>query len=408
MHGARPSGARRAGRTSAFVMLTLATVTMLAAASAPSPIYPLYRERWHFSVTLVTVIFAVYVIGLLAALLTVGSLSDYVGRRPVLVVAFTIAAISTAVFWFADGPVALIVARLVQGVASGTAMSGLAAGLLDFSPIARPHLGATTTAIGTGIGIAAGAAVAGLLAGATSHPDAIVFPVLTAAFLILAVASFALPETASRRRFTRAALRPTVRVTPQARSQFVSTMPTTISGWAATGLFLALVPSLVRDVLRLHFAAAGGLAIAALYLAVTTGGFWALHRSTRSATILGAALMTGGSGCLALALDTGSLIEFGVSAWAIGLGVGLTFNGNLRAMSAVTEPGDRSETFTAIYVVSYASLSVPTVAAGLIAPFEGLATTGYGFIAFIALLSAFSLIHAIATRPTPATADVAF
>jgi hypothetical protein len=46
------------------MVLTLATLAMIATASAPSPLYPLYRERWGFSITTLTVIFAVYVVGL--------------------------------------------------------------------------------------------------------------------------------------------------------------------------------------------------------------------------------------------------------------------------------------------------------------------------------------------------------
>jgi MFS family permease len=68
------------------MVLTLATLAMMATASAPSPLYPLYRERWGFSITTLTVIFAVYVVGLLGALLTVGSLSDHLGRRPMAAV----------------------------------------------------------------------------------------------------------------------------------------------------------------------------------------------------------------------------------------------------------------------------------------------------------------------------------
>ncbi|MGW3177435.1 MFS transporter [Streptomyces sp. NPDC001153] len=100
-------------------MLACANVVMMATASAPSPIYPLYRERWGLSVTMLTVIFAVYVVGLLGALLTVGSLSDQLGRRPVLVAALLVAVSSTAVFWTADGVVSLLIARVVQGIATG-------------------------------------------------------------------------------------------------------------------------------------------------------------------------------------------------------------------------------------------------------------------------------------------------
>jgi MFS family permease len=95
---------RRLERGPAFAVLVCANVVMMATASAPSPIYPLYRERWGLTVTMLTVVFAVYVVGLLGALLTVGSLSDHLGRRPVLVAALLVAATSTAVLWTASSP----------------------------------------------------------------------------------------------------------------------------------------------------------------------------------------------------------------------------------------------------------------------------------------------------------------
>lgn len=101
---------RRLGGRASFVVLVCADVLMMATASAPSPIYPLYRERRGFSVTMLMVIFAVYAAGLPGALLTVGSLSDHLGRRPVLVAALLVAAASTAIFWAADGVGSLLIA----------------------------------------------------------------------------------------------------------------------------------------------------------------------------------------------------------------------------------------------------------------------------------------------------------
>jgi predicted MFS family arabinose efflux permease len=398
MDHTRTTASRRLQPKGAFIMLAIATVIIMATASAPSPIYPIYQERWHFSVTLLTVIFAVYVVGLLGALLTVGSLSDHVGRRPVLVAAFVVAAASTSIFWIADSPETLIVARLVQGVASGTAMSALAAGLLDYAPKTRPHLGATLTAVGTSGGMAIGAAVVGLLIQWTSHPDAYVFPVLTLMFLALAAVSLALPENENatpNRRALAAAIRPRVRLTAEARSEFWATVPSTIAGWAATGLFLALIPSLVRDVLHVQFAAAGGFTIAVLYVAVTSGGLWSVRLSARASSILGAALMTGGAAGLAFALSTESAAEFAAAALAVGLGVGLTFNGNLRAVGRVTAAEARSETFAAIYLLSYASLSIPSLAAGIVAPVWGLEATSYAFIGFVGLFAVIAIARAL-------------
>jgi predicted MFS family arabinose efflux permease len=391
------------GPRSSFILLAVATVTIMATASAPSPIYPVYQLRFHFSVTVLTLIFAVYVVGLLGALLTVGSLSDHIGRRPVLVAAFVVAAVSTTIFWTAGSPTALIVARLVQGVASGAAMSALAAGLLDFAPKSRPHWGGTLTAVGTSVGMAIGSAVVGLLVASTSRPDFYVFPVLTLMFLGLAAVSLALPETRRPTGRALSTLRPRIHLAAEARSEFFATAPSTVAGWAATGLFLAIIPSLARNTLHVQYAAAGGLTIAVLYVAVTAGGLWAVRLKARTTAILGAALMTGGACALAHALATASTVEFVPAALAIGLGVGLTFNGNLRAIGAVTSAEARSETFAAVYLLSYASLSVPTLVAGIIAPSWGLETTTLGFLGFIVVFSVIALVFAVPQRTAQTT-----
>ncbi|MGV9249235.1 MFS transporter [Streptomyces sp. NPDC003710] len=227
-----PHDGRRLGRGAAFAVLACANVVMMATASAPSPTYPLYRERWGLSVTMLTVIFAVYVVGLLGALLTVGSLSDQLGRRPVLVAALLVAATSTAIFWTADGVVPLLTARVVQGIATGTATGGLAAGLVELSPKRRPQLGPTTTAVGTSIGMAAGAGVVGLLVQSTSRPEAYVFPVLTLTFVVLAAVVLTIPETLVPRAMGLASLRPRVRVPRDVRPELFASIPALVAAWS--------------------------------------------------------------------------------------------------------------------------------------------------------------------------------
>src|SRR6185437_11338884 len=377
---------RRLGRRASFVLLVCATVLMMATASAPSPIYPLYRERWGFSVTMLTVIFAVYVAGLLGALLTVGSLSDHLGRRPVLVAALLVAAASTAIFWAADGVGLLLIARVVQGLATGTATGALAAGLVEFAPEERPHLGPTMTAVGTSAGLAIGAGVVGLLVQVTTHPDAYVFPLLTLAFVSLAVVVLAIPEPHTRRAGGLASLRPRVRVPREARPEFLASVPAIVAGWSMTGLFLA------TTVLHVGFGAAGGLSIAVLFLANSAGGVWAVRHAPRVATSLGAVCLALGSAGLAAALVLTSVIVFVIGSVVAGLGVGLTFNGTFRVISTATSAEARSEVFSAAYVVSYTALSVPSLAAGLLAGWWGLESTAYLYIAFVAVLSVIAAV----------------
>ncbi|MET7749708.1 MFS transporter [Micromonospora sp. NPDC005367] len=384
----------RLGRRASFVLLAGANVLMMATASAPSPIYPLYRERWGFSVTMLTVIFAVYVAGLLGALLTVGSLSDHLGRRPVLVAALLLAATSTAIFWTAGGVGSLLTARVVQGLATGAATGALAAGLVEFAPEERPHLGTTLAAVGTGIGMAVGAGAIGLLVEVTRYPDAYVFPFLTLAFVSLAVAVLAIPEPHPRRAGALASLRPRVRVPREARPEFLASVPAIVAGWALAGLFLALTPSLVTTALHVGFGAAGGLSIAVLFVGNSAGGLWSVRHAPRVATSLGAGALALGSAGLAAALALTSATAFVIGSVVAGLGAGLAFNGTLRTISAATSAKARAGVFSAAYVVSYSALSVPSLAAGLLARWWGLETTAYLYIAFVAVLAVLAVVHA--------------
>jgi MFS family permease len=380
-------------------VLAVALMVMMASTSAPSPIYPLYLQRWGFSVTMLTVIFAVYVAGLLAALLTAGSLSDHLGRRPVLVTSLLVAAASTAIFWTAGGVTSLLIARVVQGLATGMATGALAAGLVEFSPPDRPHRGPTTTAMATSLGLAIGSGVVGLLVQVTTHPDAYIFPALTIAFVVLAAFTLALPETVVRSGGF-PSLRPKVRIPRETRSTFFGAIPAIVAGWSMVGLFLAISPSLVTNVLHEHFAPAGGLTIALLFIANSAGGLWAVRHEPHKASRIGALVLILGAAVLAAALLLASPPVFIAGSVVAGLGVGLTFNGTLRGVSAATLPKSRSEAFSAAYVVSYLALSLPALAAGLVAPGWGLRTTGYVFIAFVAILSVAATVHAMRTRDT--------
>lgn len=395
IHGSRR---HRLGRSASFGVLAFANVLLMASTSAPSPIYPLYLQRWHFSVTILTVVFGVYVAGLIAALLTMGALSDHLGRRPVLVASLLTASAGTAIFWAAGGVFSLIAARIVQGLATGTATGALAAALVEFSPGGRPQLGPATTTVGTSLGLAVGGGLAGVLVQAGPHPDAVVFPALTVAFVALAAVVCAIPETSPRLPAGRDALRPRLSLPRETRRAFACALPAIVAGWSVTGMFLALAPSLVRDLLHVRSGAAGGLTITVLFVANCVGGLWATRLPAQRATGLGAGLLAFGAASLGLALVAASASVFVGGSVVAGLGVGLTFNGTLRSISETTIATSRSEVFSAVFVVSYAALGLPSLAAGLAAPVWGLQTTSYLYAAFIGALSLLATVHA-ATAP---------
>ncbi|RYZ27524.1 MAG: MFS transporter, partial [Propionibacteriaceae bacterium] len=171
-------------RPVSFVVAGTAGAATLTAASAPSPLYPVYQRLWGLSAFMLTVVFAVYVVALLASLLTVGSLSDRVGRRPVASAALVLLALGMVLFALAGGPGDLMVARVVQGVAVGATAGTVTAMIMDSAPDHRT--GSVVSSAVPAVGIAVGALLAGALVEFAPLPRQLVFWVLAAAYLVLA------------------------------------------------------------------------------------------------------------------------------------------------------------------------------------------------------------------------------
>lgn len=123
----QPTATPRAHTRFGFVLAIVAQILMMVGASAPSPFYPVLAQEIGFDAIVISAVFAVYAVALLLTLLTAGSLSDHVGRRPVAVAGFLLLAGSMFLFWHADAVAMLFLARILQGVASGLLISALSA-----------------------------------------------------------------------------------------------------------------------------------------------------------------------------------------------------------------------------------------------------------------------------------------
>ena len=227
-------------RRPAFWAVAGATATLLAASSAPSPLYSVYQREYDFSSITLTAVFAAYVIALLVSLLTAGRISDVLGRRPVLAASLVVEAAAMAVFLDAHNVGYLFAARAVQGVATGTAVGVLGAYLLDLQPTNGSRLGSLMNSVAATGGLGVGAAATGLLVQYAPHPTRLIFVILTAAFLLIALLTAVLPETASRQPGTRVSLRPQVSVPSAARKSFFRALPTMASTWVLGGLMLSI------------------------------------------------------------------------------------------------------------------------------------------------------------------------
>ncbi|HEU5267684.1 MAG TPA: MFS transporter [Jatrophihabitans sp.] len=367
--------------------------TLAAAASAPSPLYAVYQAEFGFSALTLTAVFAVYVLALLASLLTVGRLSDFLGRRPVLAVALLVDAAAMAVFLDANGVAALFAARVVQGAATGAALGVLGAYLLDLQPAGGSRLGSLINGVAPTGGLGLGAAVTGVLLQYGPHPTRLVFAILTAAFLALALATAVLPETVARTPGARAALRPEVSVPAAARGQFLRAVPTMTSTWMLGGLMLSVGGSLLAVVFGQRNHAVVGLIIGGFAGAAAIASILLRRYPPETMARLGTTLLFAGALLFAVALATTSLTVFVLGAVIAGAGFGPAFLGAFRTVSQLAQPHERAALISAIFVVSYLALSVPAVIAGVLITDVGLRSTSLGYGAVVAAVAGGTLLH---------------
>lgn len=371
---------------SSLVFLAITLLTFLAASSAPTPLYHLYQEGLHFSSGMLTLIFGVYALSLLAALLTVGSLSDHLGRKPVIFAALALNMLAMLLFINESSVAWLIAARTLQGFATGMATAVLGAALLDTDR----QQGPLVNSVAPLLGMACGAMGSSLLVEFAPLPTQLIYWTLLALMLGQAMYVWRLPETVSRIPGALASLRPTLHVPPQVRRALWLSLPVDVAVWAMGGFYLSLAPSLVRAATGSTSNLIGGGLVAVLTLSGALMIFSLRNRPAHKVLRLGASLLAVGVALILAAVHSASLPLFFIATLIAGSGFGAGFLGALRSVVPLALPHERAGLMSAFYVLSYLAFCLPSLLAGnLIRSFGLIATTdGYGVVLIMLTLGA--------------------
>jgi hypothetical protein len=362
-----PAKAGRLSRSAAFLLEASIIVSLLAGSAAPTPLYANYQATWGFSPITVTVVFAVYAIAVLASLLVLGSISDYVGRRRVVLIALVLQATTMAMFAAASGVGSLIAARILQGLSTGAAVAALGAGLLDLD---RPR-GTRVNAIAPMLGTASGGLSSGLMVQYLPDPTHLVYVVLLAVFVLQAIGMIYAPETARPQPGALAALRPHVKLPAALHVAFLRVLPIAVASWALAGFYAALGPTLLRQLLGSRSPLLGGLALFVLassgVLSVLLSRGW----SQRAVSSLGASALFVGVGITLASLEQASTLGFFAGTAVSGAGFGAGFQGALRGVVPLAAPQERAGVLSVLYVVLYLAMGLPAVVAGVLVVYGG-------------------------------------
>jgi MFS family permease len=397
---------RSAPSKSSFIGLAAVFAAFFFAAGAPTPLFSLRQQEWGFSAATLTVAFSVYAIGLLIALLIGGSLSDHLGRRPVMLMALYGELLSMALFILAPSILWVIAARALQGLATGLATSAFNAAISEHAPPHRKKFAGGLAGASVAGGLGLGALVTGAAVQFTPDANTLIFAILAVVMIAGVVFVSLTAETVVTRPGALRSLAPRLGLPASIRREFGAGLPIHIAGWMFPALFLGLSPAL----LRLQFGLGGGL-IAGFTaflgpFSAAMAGFYFTRHPARHSTLAGAALILAGIIVVLVGISTPWLPAIWIGAVLGGIGFGGSFGGQLRLITPLVEPRQRAGVFASIYTAAYLAFSIPVVIAGLLIPAWGLiptleayAVTLLAFAALGAVIQAIRLRREAAQKP---------
>jgi Major Facilitator Superfamily len=363
------------------IFATATAITFSTVAGAPTPVYRFYREALGLTPFTITLIFAVYSLTMIAAFLTVARLSDYVGRKPMILAALGLNAVALILFFVAESAGTLIVARAVQGVGTGIALATLGALITDTTP----KWAATLNSVTAFMGLALGALIAGVFVTFAPSPTHLVYAALLGVTLAEMLALPLIVETTSRKPGAWIGMKPKLTVPKAAAAAMARLFPLTLSAWALGGFYLSLMPSLMIEATGIRSPLVGAAVVSALMI---SGGLASLASRTFDAgkTVrASAALLAIGIVLTLFAIAAGSTAGMVFGTIVAGAGFGASYGSSLRVLLPLAAAHERAGLLSAYFVESYLAFALAAIAAGLAAPHFGLVTTALFYGSALAL-----------------------
>jgi MFS family permease len=338
-------------------------------------LYPLYQQRDGFATSMITVIFAAYAVGVMASLYLAGHISDWLGRRRVILASVLVEALSAALFLVWNDPAGLIVARFISGVGVGALTATATAHLSELRAVARPaengeRANIIATVVNTG-GLALGPIIGGVLAQYVVGPLLVPYLVFLGLLILCAIGVAFVPETVERAE-ERPAYRPQrVSLPPDARGSFFAAAVGAAAAFSVFGVFTSLTATFVSGTLHVTSHVAAGSIVFGVMGAAAAAQILFGSTAPRRKLQIGVAMMAVGLLGIAAASLLLSIELFVVAGIASGAGVGLVFGSAIGVAASLAPAQRRGEVLAGMFLWAYAGLTVPVVAVGIALSYFG-------------------------------------
>jgi len=383
----------------AYAAIGFLFVSVMLATTEPTPLYTFWERSYGFGAIVTTLVFATYAVGVILALLFAGRTSDVDGRRPVLAVCAGCSALSSVLFLLANGLALLFAARLISGFSAGLATAAATATLVDLAGSAPLWNRVVPGAVNL-LGLGAGPILGGVLAESAAEPTRLPFEVHLGVLVVAVILALGLAyrDRAQRTGPVMILHRPALGLPTSGRGTFVAAALGGFTTFALLGLFTALVPTFLEQVIGQHHPWVIGASVSLLFAAAVLAQLVLRGLKAHTAIELGLAVLIVGLAVLTASLDVASYPLFLAGTVISGIAIGAAFSGGLATALSVAADGERGRVSSLFFLIAYVGITIPVIAAGVgVAETSILAT----FIVVGAVLAAFDLAALAYLRRRP-------
>ena len=374
-----------------FVGAVYAFMIVMMGTTLPTPLYPLYSNVFQLSPLMITVIYAVYAVGVIGGLLVFGQLSDRIGRSYVLIPGIILSIISAIVFLFASNVGLLLLGRVVSGLSAGLFTSTATTTIVNLAPDDKKNQASTIASSVNMLGLGFGPLLCGVLSQYLPYALHLVFIVDIVLLIPAFIGIWLMPEPIKDKQSFRIKVQK-LSVPSNIRGTFIYAVIPVFVGFSMLGLFTAISPNFLGDILDIHNRAIIGLTVFLVFCASTVGQLLFKQKSDYSVLMLGSETLIVGVILVGISLLLSSYILLLIGAIVSGLGQAFSFRAGLSTVNSVSPQDKQAEITSTFFTIAYIAISIPVVGVGLLQLGLSIQGAGLTFSIIVVLLAIISLV----------------
>lgn len=364
---------------------TLSFFCIYAAAAAPIPLYVFYQQNIGITNTYLSITAAIYFIGTVSALLIFPRISNYLGRRLVILIIILLSITGCIIFINLQNILMFMIGRFIQGISCGMASSTVAAYIMDISSGELLNVGTIITGNAPMLGLAVGAMGSGILKQYEVGTTATIFQIIIISLLISSVLIIIGKETVEKSKGALYSLIPQIKIPENIRSFLPAASTVFIGTWAIGGFYQAFSASMALEQFGTVNTVIAAAIFTCLQLPSLLGGILAGKFTTENAQKFGMLCFFISIVVVTTSLKIGNVILFLIATIIAGISWALGFTASIKNILRNTELRDRAGVLSIIYLISYSGAAIPNFTTGYLSKFLNLFQISIGYTILVGI-----------------------